>query len=97
MQEYQSALNQNFEDMKREFSEKDSLLSSKDTTKYTKAQIEIKRKQLGRIVCEITGISATGRTTLSAETTGPDGANSEKSVGYCSEQLQKKTDIHMYF
>ena len=44
MQEYQGALNQNFEDMKREFSEKDSLLSSKDTTKYTRAQIEIKRK-----------------------------------------------------
>ena len=37
MQDYQAALNQNFEDMKREFSEKDSLLSSKDTVKYTKS------------------------------------------------------------
>ena len=46
MSDFQSALNQNFDDMKKEFNEKDSLLSSKDTAKYTKAQIEIKRKQL---------------------------------------------------
>jgi outer membrane protein len=55
MQEYQGALNQNFEDMKREFSEKDSLLSSKDTVKYTKAQIEIKRKQLGELYMKLQG------------------------------------------
>ena len=55
MQEYQGALNQNFEDMKREFSEKDSLLSSKDTTKYTRAQIEIKRKQLGELYVKLQG------------------------------------------
>ena len=42
MQDYQSALNQNFEDMKREFSEKDSLLSSKDTAKYTRARLKSK-------------------------------------------------------
>src|SRR5450432_3974038 len=53
MQEYQAALNQNFEDMKREFNEKDSLLSSKDTAKYTKAQIEIKRKQLGELYLKL--------------------------------------------
>ena len=55
MKEYQGALNQNFEDMKREFSEKDSLLSSKDTTKYTRAQIEIKRKQLGELYVKLQG------------------------------------------
>jgi outer membrane protein len=55
MQDYQSALNQNFDDMKREFSEKDSLLSSKDTVKYTKAQIEIKRKQLGELYMKLQG------------------------------------------
>ena len=55
MQEYQGALNQNFEDMKREFSEKDSLLSSKDTVKYTRAQIEIKRKQLGELYLKLQG------------------------------------------
>ncbi len=55
MVEYQSALNQNFDDMKREFSEKDSLLSSKDTAKYTRAQIEIKRKQLGELYMKLQG------------------------------------------
>jgi outer membrane protein len=55
MQDYQSALNQNFEDMKREFNEKDSLLSSKDTAKYTRAQIEIKRKQLGELYLKLQG------------------------------------------
>jgi outer membrane protein len=46
LMDFQSALNQNYADMGQEFREKDSLLSSKDTAKYTKAQIEIKRKQL---------------------------------------------------
>jgi len=55
MQDYQAALNQNFEDMKREFNEKDSSLSSKDTAKYTRAQLEIKRKQLGELYMKLQG------------------------------------------
>jgi outer membrane protein len=55
MVDFQNALNQNFDDMKREFSEKDSLLSSKDTVKYTRAQIEIKRKQLGELYLRLQG------------------------------------------
>ena len=55
MVEYQNALNQNFDDMKSEFNEKDSMLSSKDTVKYTKAQIEIKRKQLGELYLKLQG------------------------------------------
>ncbi len=55
MKDYQSALNQNFEDMKSEFNEKDSLLSSKDTAKYTRAQLEIKRKQLGELYLKLQG------------------------------------------
>jgi outer membrane protein len=55
MVDYQTALNQNFDDMKSEFNEKDSMLSSKDTSKYTKAQIEIKRKQLGELYLKLQG------------------------------------------
>ncbi len=55
MVDYQTALNQNFDEMKSEFNEKDSLLSSKDTVKYTKAQIEIKRKQLGELYLKLQG------------------------------------------
>ena len=47
MNDYQNALAQNYDDMRRKFSEQDSLLSSKDTAKYTKAQLELKRKNLG--------------------------------------------------
>src|ERR1700722_13660928 len=47
MVDYQNALGQQFEDMRREFGEQDSLLNSKDTVKFTKAQLELKRKNLG--------------------------------------------------
>jgi len=53
--DFQNALNSNYDDMKKEFSEKDSLLSSKDTIKYTKAQIEIKRRQLGELYLKLQG------------------------------------------
>src|SRR5215475_8389507 len=46
LNDYQNALAQNFEDMKKEFMEKDSLLNSKDTLKYTKAQLELKKREL---------------------------------------------------
>jgi outer membrane protein len=55
MADYQNALNQNFDDMKREFNEKDSLLSSKDTAKYTKAQIEVRRKTLSDLYIKLQG------------------------------------------
>lgn len=53
--EYQSALNQQYADMVQEFNEKDSLLSSKDTTKYTKAQLEVKRRDLGQLYLKLQG------------------------------------------
>ncbi len=53
--DYQQALSQNFDDMKREFNEQDSLLSSKDTLKYTKAQMEIKRKNLTDLYLKVNG------------------------------------------
>jgi len=55
MQDYRNALGQNFEDLKKEFNEQDSLLSSKDTLKYTKAQIELKRKTLNELYLKVTG------------------------------------------
>lgn len=55
MADYQSALQQNFDDMKREFNEQDSLLNSKDTAKYTRAQLELKRKNLGEMYLKLQG------------------------------------------
>ena len=53
--DYRNALAQNFEDMKRELNEQDSLLNSKDTAKYTKAQLELKRKTFGELYLKVQG------------------------------------------
>ena len=55
LNDYQSALGQNFEDMKREYYEKDSLLLSKDTLKYTTAQKEIKRREVSELLVKLQG------------------------------------------
>jgi outer membrane protein len=44
--EYQIALQQQFAEYQSEYYEKDSLLKSKDTLKYTKAQLEVKKSDL---------------------------------------------------
>ena len=53
--DYQVALGQNFEDLKREYYELDSALNSKDTIKYTKAQLEIKKKNLSDLLIKLQG------------------------------------------
>jgi len=55
IQDYRNALAQNFEDMKRELTGQDSILSSKDTLKYTKAQLELKRKTLNELYLKVQG------------------------------------------
>ena len=55
LNDYQNALGQNFEDMKREYYEQDSLLNSKDTSKYTRAQLELKRKNMGEMLIKLQG------------------------------------------
>ncbi|HYE54360.1 MAG TPA: OmpH family outer membrane protein [Chitinophagaceae bacterium] len=53
--EFQNALNQQYADMVQEFNQKDSLLASKDTAKYTKAQLEVKRRDLGQLYLKLQG------------------------------------------
>lgn len=55
LNDYQNALAQNFEDMKREYMEKDSLLNSKDTVKYTKAQLELKKREISDMLIKLQG------------------------------------------
>jgi outer membrane protein len=55
LNDYQQALAQNFEDMKKEYMEKDSLLNSKDTLKYTKAQLELKKREISDMVIKLQG------------------------------------------
>jgi outer membrane protein len=55
LNDYQNALAQNFEDMKKEFQEKDSLLNSKDTLKYTKSQLELKKREIAEMYQKLQG------------------------------------------
>jgi outer membrane protein len=55
LNDYQNALGQNFEDMKREYYEKDSAITSKDTLKLTKAQLEIKRREVSELLVKLQG------------------------------------------
>ena len=55
MAEYQAALNQQYGVMVAEFNKKDSLLNSSDTLKYTKAQLELMRRELGQLYVKIQG------------------------------------------
>lgn len=51
--EYQNALNQQYAERVQDFNLRDSLLSSKDTTKYTRAQLEVKRNDLAKTYVEL--------------------------------------------
>jgi len=57
LSDFQNALQQNFEDMKKEYYEMDSALSGKDTAKFTKAQLEIKRRNLGDLLVKLQGFT----------------------------------------
>jgi outer membrane protein len=47
MNEFNNALQQQYQDLVNEYQQQSTLLGSKDTAKYTSAQLEIKRKDLG--------------------------------------------------
>jgi len=53
--EYQDALNQEYAGMVGDFNKKDSLLSSRDTLKYTKAQLELMRRQQQELYQKVQG------------------------------------------
>ncbi len=55
MVDFRNALGQQYEELKKEFSEQDSLLSTKDTLKYTKAVLELKRKTLVELYTRVQG------------------------------------------
>ena len=55
LNDYQTALGQNFDDMRKEYMEKDSLMNSKDTIKYTRAQLELKKRELSEMLVKLQG------------------------------------------
>jgi outer membrane protein len=55
MNEFNNALQQQYQDMVTEYQQQSALLGSKDTSKYTSAQLEIKRKDLGDLLTKLQG------------------------------------------
>jgi outer membrane protein len=55
MNDYRNALGQQYEDMMKEYREQDSLINSKDTVKYTKAQLELKRRNVNEMLVKLQG------------------------------------------
>jgi outer membrane protein len=55
MNEFNNALQQQYQDMVNEYQEQSALLASKDTSKYTAAQLELKRKSVGDLLVKLQG------------------------------------------
>jgi outer membrane protein len=57
MTNYKNALSQRYNEMQQEFNEKDSALSSPDTIRLTREQLEVKRKAAIALYSQIQGFS----------------------------------------
>jgi outer membrane protein len=55
MNEFQNALQQQYQDMVAEYQQQSTLLGSKDTAKYTAAQLELKRKTAQDLLVKLQG------------------------------------------
>jgi outer membrane protein len=54
LEEFKQALAQNFQEFQKEFSDQNNIMNSKDTLKYTKSQLEIKKKNLQDLYLKLT-------------------------------------------
>jgi len=61
MNDFNSALNQQYQDMVTEYQEQTALLGSKDTAKYTPAQLELKRKGAQDLLTKLQGWQQTAQ------------------------------------
>jgi outer membrane protein len=61
MNEFNNALQQQYQDLVNEYQQQQALLTSKDTAKYTSAQLEIKRKDLSDLLSKLQNWQTTGQ------------------------------------
>jgi outer membrane protein len=54
LEEFKQALAQNFQNFQKEFADKNNLINSKDTLKYTKSQLALKKKNLQDLYQKLT-------------------------------------------
>ena len=55
LEQYQAALQQEFNDMKSDYTTQATQLSSRDTVNFTKGQLEVKRQELNELLTKIQG------------------------------------------
>ncbi len=67
--EYRAALQQQFDAYRSEYSQQNSFLGSPDTAKFTRPQLELKRKSLGEILQKIQGFEQDAATLLEQKKT----------------------------
>lgn len=67
--EYRTALQQQFDAYRAEYSQQNSLLSSPDTAKFTRPQLELKRRSLVEILQKIQGFEQDAGTLLEQKKT----------------------------
>jgi outer membrane protein len=61
MNEFNNALQQQYQDMVTEYQQQTAMLGSKDTTKYTAAQLELKRKGVSELLVKLQGWQQTAQ------------------------------------
>jgi outer membrane protein len=61
MTEFQSALQQQYQEMANEYQSRSAELSGKDTVKYNAAQLEVKRRQLNDLLTKLQGWNQTAQ------------------------------------
>ena len=62
--QYKIALQQQFDDFRAEYTQQSVLLSSPDTAKFTKPQLELKRKSLAEVLAKLQGFDQEAGTLL---------------------------------
>src|ERR1700722_7768888 len=61
MNEFNNALQQQYQDMVSEYQEQSAVVTSKDTVKFTAAQLELKRKSVSDLLVKLQGWQQTAQ------------------------------------
>lgn len=102
--QYQEALQQQFEAYKQEYMQQTSLLGSADTAKFTKPQLDLKRRSLAEVLQKIQGFEQEAGTLLEQKKTAlfqPIQKKAEDAIQQVSKDngyayVFEKEGLHVY-
>lgn len=102
--EYEAALQQQFDTYKAEYTQQTNLLGSADTAKFTKPQLDLKRKSLAEILQKIQGFEQEAGTMLEQKKTAlfqPIQKKAEEAIQQVSRDngyayVFEKEGLHVY-